>query len=99
MPLPKSAPTIAQTTKGRSEALTQPWPLVHFRWRLVGVGRSSGRLLSESVAARIVQPPFSIGMMKSRPTDEASMMTIGWLAVLLGVIAVQWADGRFPFAA
>ena len=26
------------------------------------------------------------------------MMTIGLLAVLLGVIAVQWADGRFPFA-
>jgi hypothetical protein len=50
------------------------------------------------VAARIVQPPFSIGMMKSPPTDEASIMTIGWLAVLLGVIAVQWADGRFPFA-
>jgi hypothetical protein len=37
-------------------------------------------------------------MMKSRPTDEASMMTIGLLAVLLGVIAVQWADDRFPFA-
>ena len=55
---------------------------------------------SPNVAARIVQPPFSIGMMKSRRfTDEASMMTIGWLAVLLGVIAVQWADGRFPFAA
>jgi len=53
---------------------------------------------SENVAARIVQPPFSIRMMKSRPTDEASMMTIGLLAVLLGVIAVQWADGRFPFA-
>ena len=86
--------------KSRSEALTLPWPLVRFRWRLEGVGRSSGRRLSESenVAARIVQPPFSIRMMKSRPTDEASMMTIGWLAVLLGVIAVQWADGRFPFA-
>jgi hypothetical protein len=38
-------------------------------------------------------------MMKSRPTVEASVMTIGWLAVLLGVIAVRWTDGRFPFAA
>ena len=26
------------------------------------------------------------------------MLTIGWLAVILGVLATQWADGRFPFS-
>jgi hypothetical protein len=25
------------------------------------------------------------------------MLTIGWVAVLLGVLAMQWADGGFPF--
>jgi hypothetical protein len=31
--------------------------------------------------------------------DEASMtLDIGWLVVLIGVAAMQWADGRFPFA-
>jgi hypothetical protein len=61
------------------------------------VGRPFGESINE--AARIVQLAFSVGMMKSWPTDEASMMTIGWLVILFGVIAVQWADGRFPFAA
>jgi hypothetical protein len=23
---------------------------------------------------------------------------IGWLVVLIGVAAMQWSDGRFPFA-
>jgi hypothetical protein len=27
------------------------------------------------------------------------MLTIGWLAVLLGVLATEWADGRFSFSA
>jgi hypothetical protein len=26
------------------------------------------------------------------------MLTIGWIAVLLGVLAMQWADGVFPFS-
>jgi hypothetical protein len=26
------------------------------------------------------------------------MLTIGWVAVLLGVIALHWADGGFPFS-
>jgi hypothetical protein len=25
------------------------------------------------------------------------MLTIGWLVVIFGVLAVQWADGHFPF--
>jgi hypothetical protein len=27
------------------------------------------------------------------------MLTIGWLAVALGVLAMHWADGDFPFRA
>jgi hypothetical protein len=27
------------------------------------------------------------------------MFTLGWLVVLLGVLAIRWADGRFPFPA
>jgi hypothetical protein len=26
------------------------------------------------------------------------MFTVGWLIVLLGVLAMHWADGRFPFS-
>jgi hypothetical protein len=26
------------------------------------------------------------------------MLTIGWLAVAVGVLAMLWADGRFPFS-
>jgi hypothetical protein len=26
------------------------------------------------------------------------MLTIAWLAVLVGVLAIEWADGRFPFS-
>jgi hypothetical protein len=26
------------------------------------------------------------------------MLTIVWLTVILGVLATQWADGRFPFS-
>lgn len=26
------------------------------------------------------------------------MFTMGWLVVLLGVLAMRWADGRFPFS-
>jgi hypothetical protein len=26
------------------------------------------------------------------------MLTIGWLAVAFGVLAMLWADGRFPFS-
>jgi hypothetical protein len=36
---------------------------------------------------------------KSLPKWRFEMLTIAWLAVLLGVIAIQWADGRFPFSA
>jgi hypothetical protein len=35
---------------------------------------------------------------KKPPKVEAQMLTCGWLAVLLGLLAVQWADGRFPFS-
>jgi hypothetical protein len=26
------------------------------------------------------------------------MFTLGWLVVLVGVLATRWADGRFPFS-
>jgi hypothetical protein len=26
------------------------------------------------------------------------MFTMGWIVVLLGVLALQWADGGFPFS-
>jgi hypothetical protein len=26
------------------------------------------------------------------------MFTMSWLVVLLGVLAMRWADGRFPFS-
>jgi hypothetical protein len=26
------------------------------------------------------------------------MFTMGWLVVVLGVLAIRWADGRFPFS-
>jgi hypothetical protein len=26
------------------------------------------------------------------------MFTMGWLVVLLGVLAMSWADARFPFS-
>jgi hypothetical protein len=30
---------------------------------------------------------------------SAKMLAFGWLVILLGVLAIQCADGRFPFAA
>ena len=57
-------------TKGRSEALTQPWPLVRFRWRLVGVGRSSGRRLSESVGAHHDADEVQSGAFDRRANSE-----------------------------
>jgi hypothetical protein len=26
------------------------------------------------------------------------MFTAGWLVIVLGVLAIRWADGRFPFS-
>jgi hypothetical protein len=36
---------------------------------------------------------------KSLPKGGPKMLTIGWLVVLLGVLAIEWADGRFSFSA
>ena len=49
--------------------------------------------------ANPVQQPFSVGVVKSRPTMEARMIfTVGWLAVLLGLLAMQWADNGGGFS-
>jgi hypothetical protein len=40
-----------------------------------------------------------LGCEKPPKKEAHKMLTIGWLAVLLGVLAMQWADGRFPFSA
>jgi hypothetical protein len=45
-----------------------------------------------------VQPLFSWSVEKSRSTSEAkSMLTIGWLVVLLGLLAIEWADNGGDF--
>jgi hypothetical protein len=56
---------------------------------------SSWRLLGEAV-----QLQFRRGNAKNLAKKRAAkMLAFGWLVVLLGVLAIQFADGRFPFAA
>jgi hypothetical protein len=38
-------------------------------------------------------------MEKASQKEAHKMLTVGWLAVLFGVLAIEWADGRFSFSA
>jgi hypothetical protein len=56
---------------------------------------SSWRLLGEAV-----QLQFRRGNTENlAKRRSAKMLAFGWLVVLLGMLAIQFADGRFPFAA
>ena len=82
--------TLGQMAQNAKNAAT--------RLQLPASPTSYKRFLTHS-QANPVQQPFSVGVVKSRPTMEARMIfTVGWLAVLLGLLAMQWADNGGGFS-
>jgi hypothetical protein len=81
--------TLGQMAQNAKNAAT--------RLQLPASPTSYKRFLTHS-QANPVQQPFSVGVVKSRPTMEARMIfTVGWLAVLLGLLAMRWADNGGGF--
>jgi hypothetical protein len=57
-----------------------------------------GPAKSASCGRSPVQPWFILEVWKAAPTERLVMFTMGWLVVLVGVLAMHWADGHFPFS-
>jgi hypothetical protein len=83
-------------TMSRRGRLRPPFCFSAHRTEESFAGRaSSWRLLGEAVQLQF-RPGKTKNLAKRR---SAKMLAFGWLVVLLGVLAIQWADGRLPFVA